>query len=282
VGDLSGGPGGSDTIILLRAHRMNAQAMALAQRLTSQTPYRVALVADESRAPVECGALPKVSITAESCRALGLHWRRDAGWRCGDYGFYHAQRQLPAARHIWMIEYDVALRFEHLARFFEIYADEPADVLLCQLREAGPDWYWYHAMRMKRATVYRCLFPILRLSAVAVVKLMSARQTYGASAALRLEWPNDEAFVATEAMALGLACRDLNDCGQTVYSDASMSFHCPIDGDELERRAFDSMIYHPVLYGDALAAKRARLEAEAGPDSLRARVTRRMMRLAWT
>jgi hypothetical protein len=126
------------------------------------------------------------------------------------------------------------------------------------------------------------LFPVVRLSGEAIDRLMAARQDASRSMALRFEWPNDEAFVATEAMALGLACKDLNACGRMVYTDASMSYHQPIDGAALAHTPMDGLLYHPVLYGAALEAKQRSLGRQQGLDSLRARVTRRVMRLAWT
>jgi hypothetical protein len=272
----------NDTLVLLRTHRFNAQAASLAARLCAETDYRIALVADESRGAIACAPLPKVALTAASCRALGLHWQADTGWRCGDYGFYLARAALPPARFVWMIEPDVLPQFETLAEFFDGFRTEPADALLCQFRPARSDWYWYHGMRMRRSAVYRCLFPIVRLSGRAIEKLLAARQQASRSVALRFEWPNDEAFVATEAMALGLACKDLNDCGRVVYDTESMSYHRPIDGGALERMPAPGLIYHPVLYGAALAAKQRALQQQQGRDSLRARVTRRVMRLAWT
>jgi hypothetical protein len=272
----------SDTRVLLRIHRFDAQAAALAERLRAETRYDVVVVADESRGTVACGGWPKLAFTAQTCRALGLHWQPDAGWRCGDYGFYLAQAALPPARFVWMIEPDVLPRFGRLDLFFAAFAGDAADALLCQFRPADTTWYWYHAMRMRRAHVYRCLFPVVRLSAGAIAALLAARQLAGRSAALKFEWPNDEAFVATEAMALGLSCKDLNDCGRVVYDDASMSYHWPIDGDALRDRPMDSKIYHPVLYGEALAAKQNALRRQQKRDSLRARVTRRVMRLVWT
>ncbi len=271
-----------DTLVLLRTHRFDAQAAALAERLCTETDFRVAVVADESRGVVDCGPLPKLSMTEASCRALGLHWQADIGWRCGDYGFYLARAALPAATRVWLIEHDVLLRFDKLADFFGPFDDEPADALLCQFRPAHADWYWYHGMRMRRSEVFRCLFPIVRLTDGAIDRLFAARQEASRSVALKFEWPNDEAFVATEAMAAGLACKDLNDCGRVVYDDLSMSYHRPIDGDALTRLPMDGKIYHPVLFGAALAAKQRALQRQEGRDSLRARVTRRVMRLAWT
>ena len=91
----------------------------------------------------------------------------------------------------------------------------------------------------------------------------------------RLQWPNDEVFVATEVAHAGLAIADLNDFGRTVYRRDTFDY-APLDGDTGAFRDGRDRIYHPVLHGDDYARRVNRIAGAA--DNRVTRYRRKLQR----
>ena len=219
----------SRAAVLIRTHYVDDALRAFAERLRAGSAFDVFIVADETRGPLDCGDVPKISLTTSTLASLGLYvGAPDLLWRCGDYGLYAARRSLPAYEAFWMIEPDVRLNADQpcdvLARF---PGPEAVDFLAGRLRPAEADWDWAAMMDPTAGPVWRCLFSLARLSAAAIDVLYDARRCLTARHLSQgkdpAAWPNDEAFVASTLARSGLVCRDLNDFGQ-VYDDAGFSF----------------------------------------------------------
>lgn len=264
-------------MILLRTTALSPQTAAFANRLAAESGHRICFIVDERRGEVDVGGFDKISITRRACWRLGLHCPLDFGWRCGDYGFYFARERYPDERFFWLIEYDVRLAGPDARAFFEQFRNgDSFDLIAGYYRRADPSWYWTHTMITRDQPVWRCLFPVVRLSSSAIDLLLAQRKAYARRLFRLANWPNDESFVATVLTRAGLRCADLNDFGASVYDDTTYTFHKPMDGDALDERAPPLRIYHPVLFGADLQRKIERMawidKGESLPRKLKRRV----------
>jgi hypothetical protein len=255
----------SSTVIAVRTHRFGSWTEDWCRRLQREAPCRVVIVADESDhvAPVPVD-LRKVAVSTAWARGRGLHVTEDAMWRCGDYGLYAVREAVPDASCIWLLDHDTRINSDHLGDFFGPEAWPEADLLAAFYRRAEPDWAWYEAIRTFYRIPYRCMFPIVRLSAVAVDGLYRERIRIGVEFARSggsSDWPNDESFVATYLTGGGAVCRDLNHGAGAAYGDDTYSWiERPISAAQLDATSRDGKIYHPVSCGqDYLAAMRRAL-----------------------
>ena len=273
--------------VLIRTHFVDEALLAEAGRVAADGVFDVYALADETRAPLDFGPIPKLSLTPAVIAELGLYAAApNLLWRCGDYGLYAARRALPQYEAFWMMEPDVRvnadLPSDVLARF---PGPEEVDFLAGRLRPAEADWDWIVTMDAAAGLVWRCLFALTRVSARAIDLLYEARRQ--ASAAHLAEgrdpavWPNDEAFVATTLARSSLSARDLNDFGQ-VYEEAGFSFWFPLSQRELAASGRDGLIYHPVLTGNAYFLKLCRLAVRHGAVDALGDIVERMIGLEWT
>jgi len=256
-------------MILLRTTRIDTGTRQLAADLGAASGDTVAMLVDERRGLQDAGGLPKVSVTDEACEGLGLYRPADYGWRCGDYGFYLARRQYPAATHFWMIDYDVRIGGDAPAFFAACAARPELDLLAAHVRATGRDWWWCASVASADAEPRRCFFPVVRLSARAADVLLAKRREHGRRPLRRLLWPNDEAFVATAVEAAGLSFADFNALGQTFYDDTTFTYTEVIDGDGFAGGEGPPRLYHPVLSGEDLARKRRKLVEDHGKPTPR-------------
>jgi hypothetical protein len=258
-----------DTRVLVRTTRVDADALALAQRLQRASAAPVALIADARSGAVDATGPDVVALSSAACRALRLFCPPDFAWRCGDYGYYLARRRYPDTRHFWLIETDVAICGGDAAEFFAFFAARARDVdlLAAQLRPADHSWYWTQFARSRDLTAFRCLFPITRLSARAIDATLARRIGQGRWPQRRWLWPNDEALIATTLMNGDFVCRDFNDFGTHFYSDDSFFFGAPLQGERLQFDTPGPRLLHPVLFGEAYTEKLAKLQQPEPPLS---------------
>jgi hypothetical protein len=265
-------------VILLRTTSLSPQTAAFARRLTQESGQRVCCVVDERKGEVDTAEFDKIGLTRASCREVGLYCPMDFGWRCGDYGFYLARLRYPEEKFFWLIEYDVRLVGPDAGEFFRNFdGADHVDLIAGHLREAEKWWYWTHTMAARGEAVWRCLFPVVRLSARAIDLLLAQRRAYARKPLRLANWPNDESFVATTLFREGAACADLNDFGAKLYDDTTYTFHQPFDGDLVDDRATPLRIFHPILFGDDLRRKIARMAWIDKGESLPRKVKRRVI-----
>lgn len=265
------------SLLLFRTHYVDDAVFSLAATLSQQACLDLVFVVDETRGPIDTRGIGKVSLTYDHIDRAGLHRHFERPtWRCGDYGFYLAQQMHPGYAHYWMIEHDVRINYVHQREFFAQYTDcDVVDLLAPYFAESGSEWFWHRSMTPFHLRVYRCLFPVIRLSHKAIGFLFERRRSIGVAFASRSDgpeclWPNDEAFVATELANNGFVCRDLNAIGRTQYTRRSMTFTTPISQADFSSLRPDGLIYHPVLYGQHYAKKLLAMTAASG-DVLSAR-----------
>lgn len=259
----------SRAALLIRTHYLDDGVRALIESFRSDDAFDVFALVDESRGPIDFGDIPKIAITPDLPASLGLYAETpNLMWRCGDYGLYLARRQLPDHELFWMIEPDVRICSAHPSSLLAGFPPpQEVDFLAARLRPAEPDWNWGRTMDAADGPIWRCLFPLVRLSARALDVMLEERRRASASFAQRggdpLFWPNDEVFTASTLVRRGLVCRDLNDFGE-VYESANFSFWLPISEREFARAGREGRIYHPVLSGQRYFTKLFRLAAEQG------------------
>lgn len=267
-------------MILFRTRELGPINHRFVEQLASCGDGRVACVIDERFTTVDTTPWPKVSLTVPACEALGLYCPADVGWRCGDYGLYLARKQFPDEPFFWLIEHDVRFGGDGPAGFFAMFeAETTADLLAPDLRRADRSWFWEYTVAARGVSVYRCLFPIVRLSGRAIDYLAAKRAALSQRPGRRRAWPNDESFVATAiANNPDMIARDLNQFGRMLYDAATLSFELPYNGDILRMRQDVLTIYHPVLFGADYDTKVTKMQ-ESQPDrKLLQRISRRLVR----
>jgi hypothetical protein len=257
----------TDTAILVRTHYADDQVRGFIASLAETSAHPVYALVDESRSAIDFGATPKIALTAGLPAELGLYGEAPKlYWRCGDYGLYAARRALPEVARFWLIEPDVRLNLDRPGQFFERFAADPADLIVSHLRPAEPGWDWGKTID-DGGPVWRCLFPLLRISAGALDHMLDARREAGARFAAGGRdpqfWPNDEVFTATTLMRAGLTGRDLNAEGQ-VYDPDSFGFWWPLSDRQVREQGREGFAYHPVLNGDRYFQKLFQLTCRLG------------------
>lgn len=243
----------TDTAILLRIHYWDEPLAAFAASLRAHLPYDLHIVADETAGAAPRLPYPTLGLTRDFVPSHGLFDRfPQVTWRCGDYFLYLARERLPGYRFYWMIEHDVRLHFANPHDCFRTFEASDADFIAANIALAEESWNWTNTMRGAHP-VYRCAFPVVRLSGAAIDALVSERrrlaQAFVQERRDPTDWPNDEAFVTTTLHALKFQCRDINSFGRVLYDEQSYSFWTPTPLSAFNATRPDDKIHHPVLHG---------------------------------
>ncbi len=243
----------SDTAVLLRIHYWDDELAAFARDLSTRLPYDLTILADESQGAAPPLPHPTLGLAKDFSARHGLPDNfPQVTWRCGDYFLYLAREKLPGYRFYWMAEHDVRLHFRDPLMCFAPFEAEDADLIACAYGPADPAWEWGNTMG-GLDPVHRCAYSLVRLSAAAIDRMLIERQALARTFARErrdpTSWPNDEAFTATILTARGMACRDFNDFGRTLYDGESFDFWRPEALSALRAKPFDDRIHHPVLHG---------------------------------
>ena len=243
----------SRSLVIFRTHFVDQRLLDFINLITPAPDYEVVVAVDEIKGTIDTQGLPKLSMTAAAFDALGLYTELgDLLWRCGDYPLYLARQAYPDAAHYWLIEYDVAINRPDPAGFFrEFDAVHAHDFLSTHFREREPWWEWGDQMQGEYTVVWRCYFPLVRLSGRAIDFLLERRRLASArimaiAPQFRPGWPNDEAFVACELHYNGFDCADfavLADC----YDRTTFFNDVLVHPDHLPPH--DGKIYHMVRWG---------------------------------
>jgi hypothetical protein len=249
------------TQLLIRTKEINPTVLGLADQLEAISGHPTTLVVDATRGDVKTESRAVISLSVPACSTLGLHCPADFAWRCGDYGYYLAQRRFPDAELFWLVESDVRFYGRDLEHFFRFFANRPdVDFLAGGLKPADQSWYWRNTARARDVAPFRCLFPVTRLSTQAIEAVFARRIEHGKHLSRRILWPNDEAVVATTLMNGGFVSRDFNDFGSVFYSNETFYYGMPMNGDCLNLSPPSVQMAHPVLFGGEYAGKMRALQ----------------------
>ena len=220
--------------ILLRTHRFNEEERAFATRLAAQAGMPVHIVADETRGEVETTPFLKISLQRSLLEKMRLHCPRDVAWRCGDYAFYLARRNMPDISHFWLVEPDVRFGFSDYGQLFDGFQTVSADFIAPFMKPAEREHFWQPTMRWMTPDVFRCFFAFCRMSAKAADHCLEQRQRLRWHPAARIMWPNDETFVSTILVKAGFVAKDINDFGRQLVTEESFGFLNLQRGEALE------------------------------------------------
>ncbi len=236
---------------------MDARLLGIAEAIARSPDYKVVFALDENSASIDVGCFEKIVSSRDKLRSIGLYADLDdVFWRCGDYPLYLARDAYPEHAFIWQFEYDVVINSVDPAAFLgRIDALSDADFMASHLRRPEDWWRFRHAVADRYPDVWRCYFPIVRLSGAALEFLHCRRvedtlRHRSLPDGVASEWPNDEAFVATELMNNGYACADLNEV-MPCYTDDTLWYSVLKHPTEIT--VADEMIYHAVRTGNEYA-----------------------------
>ena len=264
-------------MILLRCSVIDDEVIAFAKALQKASGQQLVFAVDESKVIADCRGFEKISITPIELSKLGLYIPQDAAWRCGDYVLYLAAKNAYLSDYTWLIEYDV--RISSPARFFNgtMASSSDHDFLVADLRSATAEWFWTQYVLGSDIRPYRCFFPVTRFSRQAISLLYKTRRYHSRLITRRAVWPNDEAFTATTLMCSSMRCSDLNDVIEMSWDHNSFRFSIPFDGTTFQPPDMP-LLWHPVLYGAAYAAKSRKVNNNDG-NSVGKRLNRRFNNL---
>ena len=246
--------------IIIRASRVENRTIQLARSLMRSTTYTVFLALDERDVEWDTFEITKLSISTSSLDRLGLPIKGiNFAWQCGDYALYLAHTHSPHLSSFWLVEEDVYINLINPLAFFErVDKLTSSDLLVANLQIADHNWFWYEVTSRFYNRVFRCLFPVVRVSQAAVVHLLEERQRQEVLLCRHEmtpdQIPNDEGFVASALVQRAFAVADLNDIAE-LYSPESFSF-----GDLINRHMLpgNSVLYHPVAEGTDYVQRLAR------------------------
>jgi hypothetical protein len=210
----------------------------------------------------------------------GLPWFRRVGWQCGDFMYYAAAKTFPDYDFFWLIESDVSIRADVPALFSSIEALR-TDFLGIAFGESSETFKWHDSMwKIARDEIFKCFYPVSRLSRAAALHLLAKRTEYSALPFYRNEtwsvgnlslYPNDEVFTATVLMQAGFSCQALHHVfPKGTFSDCTRVF--VIHPEELP--FIMDKIVHPVGT-DKVAASKLSSVSMSDPGRL-AHLKRRM------
>lgn len=214
----------------IRTHRFGQAEQDLYASLNQYfAPKDIFVVVDETRGAVEVpSSFNKIGFNRDTLNDLGLFSKfNKIGWLCGDY-FYYVMHRVVGADAYWLVEPDVRFTFRTMDEFFGLFADDNSDLLLTKFGKREPRWGWYRTAQQISSEVYGCAFPLSRSSRQAVERLLAERQQL----TLKLQedhgtwkdYPNDEAFVATAGVKLGLTCSDFRKRCAKGFSHFSVQY----------------------------------------------------------
>jgi len=214
----------------IRTHRFGQAEQDLYRSLSHYFPQNdIFIVVDETRGVVDVPPIyNKIGFSRDSLNQLSLFGQDPKiGWLCGDYFYYFLHEHIRADAY-WLIEPDVRFTFKNVDEFFRLFELERADVLLTKFGRRQPQWPWYRTALQISDAVYGCAFPLSRLSGRAIELLLRERQKLSANLlehdSAGKNYPNDEAFVATASMKMGLSCVSLSDQYKNIFTHFSVYF----------------------------------------------------------
>lgn len=213
-----------NNVIGIRTHQWTNQEDHLYNRLLQYfSKEQIFIVVDEIAKSVDLPAhVQKLSLNLAFINEYKLlnynHYNHSVAWLCGDY-FYYVMKANINADFYWLIEPDVSFTFSSISSFFSKFEDIKDDGLVCNFWEINENSDWFKSSHLIHSQAYTCLFPINRLSALAVEKCLVERQRISwlyqenntvssFDNKLGINFPNDETIVANTLVKEKLIIND--------------------------------------------------------------------------
>jgi hypothetical protein len=247
----------AQSLILVKTHLWDDSFLARAAKYSAVANADFCYLVDETTAAIDTAPYRKIPFCVSQFAEIGLATVDDIGrgvvWENGDYPLYLAYLRHPAYRYYWMIEYDVLINFDDYNEFFDRFAAVDLD-LIGALGRADQGYQWYAPAARMFAEVWGMFFPMMRLSnralAYALCKRLIRSYEYRNAVPADRVWPHCEAWLASALCGQpGFVCVDINSLGTTYYQWLNEYGSRPHLLEDLESRAADRRIYHPVLSG---------------------------------
>ena len=143
-----------------------------------------------------------------------LLWGDNTGWKCGDYSYYALWHALSGYEYFWLVEPDVKFCSEKASDFFSEFESQNIGFIAPMFGKANTNLPFYASARYLEAEPMSCLFPITRMKCTNIGAFFGTRKKL--SEKFMKEripehlYPNDEIFIATVAMRLGIGCAPMN------------------------------------------------------------------------
>lgn len=215
------------SVIGIRAHRWSQVEERLYNKLLQVFPKtKIFVIMDETSGDVVVPSyINKISLGKDFIENNQLldftHFNRKVSWLCGDY-FYYALQESIVAKFYWLIEPDVDILFRNIDIFFTKTNSYNEDALLVDFMKAQPEHCWFKSGELIHKEVYRCLFPLSRLSSEAIKLCKIERQKlskyYKDNSAfahnknpIGIYFPNDETLVANTLVRDDKSIKSLNE-----------------------------------------------------------------------
>lgn len=252
-------------LAIIRSHRFGAMEAALAGRLSQVFGAgQVILAVDESRGPVDCGGLAKVSLTPATLAGLGFAGLpADWGWRCGDLCYHAAAAARPPHARYWLFEADIWL--PPVAEALCALSALPQEALAAGLGpKATAPKYSRLMTPLCGSDRWGCFFPVTRVSARLLGEMRRLRERSLAEIAPhRPAFPNDEAILGGAVHATGVSHADLYAAAPRFFDPACFATNPPHLRDALDRGT-EGRVFHPAIPLSAILDEIARNGPGAG------------------
>lgn len=178
-------------------------------------------------------------------------------WYNCDYPFYYVKHFFPEYDFYWQIEFDIFCNGDSYCYFFDEHNNNVDFIATYVDKVNSLDWPWAQKTNWyyKDIQLYRCFYPIVRLSSAAVDFLYNKRLELGSKYALSDDkdkrWLHCEVFTATELINNHFSYKCIEN--QHIHLE-----EYDITDDIFTTR--DNKLYHPVKYNYVRRMKK--LEAE--------------------
>lgn len=250
------------SIAAIRTNRWGEEEVRLLARLAPVFGDDLAVVFHDRPA----GVMPPagvVDIGDEWAEANGFALVPDWGWRCGDYAYYALRAARPGYDFYWLIEPDVHFTSDAGA-FFERFRHASDDVLGHALAPFDRDIRFTRGL--PGMAHFRAIFALTRFSGRALDRLAGIRRGLNRAPVSMRDYPNDEVFAFSCAMAdPALTCGRLDDRAPDWFEQTQFAPDPDLLYDAVAGAARPGKVMHPVRGRDGF--KRAlgtRLAANTG------------------
>jgi hypothetical protein len=259
-------------VTAFRTHLWTPHIATMARRLQAAAAGDFVVLADETDAVLDTSPFPKLAHSNDfSAFGLPLFPHRNTLWYNADYPLYLLRRQFPAASHIAMVEYDVAVNIGLAALLGHAHANG-IDLIAHRLQDADPGWMWRKTALQHFTRPLQAFFPLLIISARAIDHMLARRLEILARGKLvdHDDWPFCETFIPSAIAELPDA-RMEEIAAHADLANYRNSFALHVDQPESTR---GGTISHPVLGGRAYAEKWLKFQPPEeifAPDSVLSR-----------
>ncbi|MCW1919401.1 hypothetical protein NX862_11605 [Rhodobacter sp. KR11] len=245
-------PGTPATLrLFIRSKVMDDMTAALFDLWSQVLPGQVTILMDETEGRIDTGDRPKVAFDLKDLQRQGLPTRPEdkAAWHCSDYVMAALEPHL-APQDFALVMDAAAVPVIHDPEAWRAALARLAlgDLAAADLGPRPEEWRWRRGLGRiyADAEVMGCQTVVLGFTR-ATARAMTARRLQIAAdlaAGLHDQWPHGEAFVATEALRLGLRVTDL--MVEMPGLGPEFSPHAPFWWDKRPAQIGRNTLLHPV------------------------------------